>query len=83
MALSTDSEPELVKNSLFNPVGSNSLRRSASSKDKGEARWKCGVKSRVSNCLHTASAISVRPCPAAQQNSPELPSSSSRPSLVQ
>ena len=42
-AVSTDSDPELVKKTLFMPAGAMAATRSASSKALGWAIWKGGA----------------------------------------
>jgi len=60
-AVSTDSEPELVKNTRFNPGGVMRLSCSASSNGSGWPIWKVGAKSILAICRLTASLISRRP----------------------
>ncbi len=82
-AVSTDSEPEFVKNTRSIPGGAISTSRLASSNAIGWPIWKVGANSIVVSCLPTASAISRRPCPAFTHQSPATPSSTCRPSSVQ
>ncbi len=82
-AVSTDSEPELVKNTRFMPAGAISATFCASSKAFGCAIWNGGQKSISAAWRWIASVIFVRPWPALTHHRPAMPSSTWRPSSVQ
>ena len=69
--MSTDSEPELTKKMRLRSPGVSSATRVASSNCLGCARRNGAQKSSSRNWAPTASAISLRPCPAETQNSPD------------
>ena len=64
-------DPEFAKKMRFKSPGVSSATRVASSNCFGCARRNGAQKSSSRNCLPTASAISLRPWPAATQNSPD------------
>ena len=74
MAVSTASEPELVKKMWSRSPGVSSAMRVANSNWRGWPRVNGATKSSSRSCALTASAISRRACPAATQNSPAAPS---------
>src|SRR5215831_15883187 len=74
IAVSTASEPELTKKMRLRSPGVSSATRDASWNCLGCPRVKGAMKSSSRSCAPTASAISLRPCPALTQNSPEEPS---------
>ena len=82
-AVSTASEPELVKNTLFKPAGVNWTRRSASSNAFGWAMLNGGAKSISAACAAIASTIFGRAWPAFTHHRPAMPSRIWRPSGVQ
>ena len=73
-AVSTDSEPELVKKTLFMPGGAISTSRSASSKAFGWAIWNGGAKSSSAACCWMACTIFGRAWPAFTHHRPATPS---------
>src|SRR5690606_33788143 len=81
-AVSTDSEPELVKNTWSSGRGASSLSRAASSNGSGEPIWKCGAKSMVAAWRAIASTIRGRAWPALQHHRPAVPSRIWRPSTT-
>jgi hypothetical protein len=82
-AVSTASEPELVKNTLSSPAGAISTSFSASSKAFGCAMLKGGAKSISAACSAIARTIFGRACPALTHQRPATASSTWRPSGVQ
>src|SRR5690606_7938505 len=78
-AVSTDSEPELVKNTWSSGRGASSLSRAASSNGSGEPIWKCGAKSMVAAWRAIASTMRGRAWPALQHHRPAVPSRIWRP----
>ncbi len=78
-AVSTDSEPELVKNTLPMPAGAIFATRSASSKAFGCAIWNGGAKSISAAWSWIALTIFGRPWPALTHHSPATPSRIWRP----
>ncbi len=82
-AVSTDSEPELVKKTLFMPAGASPATFSASAKAFGCAIWNGGAKSSSAACSAIALTIFGRAWPALTHHRPATPSRICRPSGVQ
>ncbi len=82
-AVSTDSEPELVKNTRFMPAGASAATFRASSNAFGCAIWNGGQKSISAACCWIACVIFGRAWPALTHHRPAMPSSTWRPSSVQ
>ena len=81
-AVSTASEPELVKNTWSKPWGATLTSRDAASNTFGWPIWKVGAKSSSAACFWMASVIFGRQWPAFVHQSPAVPSSTLRPSSV-
>ena len=80
IAVSTDSEPLLVKNTRSMPSGVTRATAVAASNTSGCPIWKVGAKSIVAACRWIASTIGARQWPALTHHSPAVPSRIERPS---